>query len=1558
MTTVRLPGSSDLYTFSGFDDSGNVLLDPVPVDRKSGAGFMERARASFGGWDPEDQLRSWQAIRGNDNVRLSKNGEVEILENNQWKRVDESGLSVNDIADMIGKAPEVVASGVAAAAAIGTGGLSLPATLALGGMGAAGGAAGGDILRQAADFLLPGGGESKGMLERAQDVGQAALYGGVGEIGGQLLLRGAGGMLRKVGAPIAEAATGVSAKNMKDLAGEAGERIYPLIGRTDEVIGQVADDAQTLINQYRGNVSSRYQATFDEIFPTDAIFDTGKLKQSLTSVLKNSGIMDESGNLRRALPKTDWVHPKTGKKMTIFEAIDSVQTVGQANELKQMFDDLIRWGNQGVNKSGGKTKGALKQMRGRVNSQIKQHAKEAGVLRQFEKMNADYGSAMDKIRYLSGYFTNKTKEGTARNISSVAKRRIRETLQDIATEVPEHASVVQQMDDIVVAKSFEPFIQANKMDVGRGMQGLLAGAAVGNAPVAAAGYLATRPAVIKYPLYHGGKLVRKLKGKGSPGRAMSDIGDVAPDGPTAGGGMLDVDQAASRLSRTEAENPYFDHWFGKSAVRAEDGTPKRVYRGDYRGDKVGNQYRVVDGDEGGSGGVYWTDDPEQVKSAIGNSGKYDPNNADIRKSRARQTSLEGDLRANGASEDYIAAQKEFQAVNDEYDTYSDKFRNGEINLEEYAPILEKFNQAKEKSHQAYLKEQNRKPVPYGEEEQVEMFADVNAGRYRSLFDADEQPFKLQQQTAPQKPSQGTLFSRSKKGEATPRVDEKTIREIRKVAGRGGIEERRELARLLAERNPGSTINEAETTNSIYVRFQDGGEVRLSDHTSYGRNKPTHVITHNKTASKLAEMLERAEFAAKNNITNYKDLAEQWKQRQQREYRRSRASNGKTIQGKTAKAYGPNGEPYQFRYRLVELDDLVASHDRNLRPNKDFDQRLQPRDRTKHASRDQINEIVNKFVPQKLVHDSPSIQHGAPIVGADNMVESGNARVISLRELFGRRKAKWSAYVDEIKGKAEQFGLKADDLDAMDKPVLVRERLGDTDRAEFARLANEDDVAEMADVEIAMATAERLPDNQIASLEIPDSPGRPERVFASSAALTKALGASMPASKRAGIIDKNGGLSRTGRNRLKSAIFAKTYGGEDGTKLLDEFVESDEPALKGLENAIFNSLPAVAKLEAMVRSGATDSALSIADDIKKVARKRLELAETGLSVNDYLAQQSFFERELTPTQEALLSYVGANSRSAKNIATLFHEYANKVIEIPPPSQSSMFDVERPTQNQLLTQVLTEMGEEGTKAGRQSAKAAAEAIEGAPEKAAAPKPKYEAPEDSPSIPTKQPPKATATDAEPVTPEPQPTPAQEPVQQAASQRKQPNRERDNAVRIEAVYDELARARKRFPGTEIGVMQKHEPGVRGSIDVKTGAVLINPHEITSPQELREVLLHEIIGHKGLRGTVGKDLDRLLGRVQRRYPDRIRNRVKSWGISRSEAAEEVLAEIAEQDLSSGFTTEIIGRIREILSKKFDVQLKDKDVRFLLGRSKRHAEGKAYKAAVPGAAAAIGVSAQ
>lgn len=120
----------------------------------------------------------------------------------------------------------------------------------------------------------------------------------------------------------------------------------------------------------------------------------------------------------------------------------------------------------------------------------------------------------------------------------------------------------------------------------------------------------------------------------------------------------------------------------------------------------------------------------------------------------------------------------------------------------------------------------------------------------------------------------------------------------------------------------------------------------------------------------------------------------------------------------------------MRLKVVEADSLITSNDDTGRVNPDYPAELQPRDRSRAASEAQINEIASNLAP-RLLGRSPSATDGAPIVGPDNVVESGNGRTLAIRRAYQRGRAEHYR---------EWLADQGFDVAGMCAPVLVRERI--------------------------------------------------------------------------------------------------------------------------------------------------------------------------------------------------------------------------------------------------------------------------------------------------------------------------------------------------------------------------------------------------------------------------------------------------------------------------------------------------------------------------------------
>lgn len=369
-----------------------------------------------------------------------------------------------------------------------------------------------------------------------------------------------------------------------------------------------------------------------------------------------------------------------------------------------------------------------------------------------------------------------------------------------------------------------------------------------------------------------------------------------------------------------------------------------------------------------------------------------------------------------------------------------------------------------------------------------------------------------------------------------------------------------------------------------------------------------------------------------------------------------------------------GVPLAGRYALMEAEDLQPSHDTNLRPNPIYPPDLQPRERDRAASEMQVSSITQKLDPARL-GESADAANGAPIVGADGLVESGNARTIALQRVYQANGLKADQYRQHIAANAARFGLAPESITGMKNPVLVRVRTTPVNRAEFARQANAATVAAMSPSEQARSDAARMDD--VDGLT-PDDNG--DFSSGTSRDFVRRFMAKLPGTEQAGMIDAGGNLSQTGYSRIRNAVLAKAYG--DSPVLL-RMVESLDDNLRNVSKALMQAAPTVAKARQAINEGALFDA-DIAPDLMAAVEELSKLKDGGVSVHDALAQAGMFGDQYSPETRELLQFLADNLRRPRKIADFITTYYQALNAAGNPAQGSLLgEATAPAKGDLLT-----------------------------------------------------------------------------------------------------------------------------------------------------------------------------------------------------------------------------------------------------------------------------------
>lgn len=143
-----------------------------------------------------------------------------------------------------------------------------------------------------------------------------------------------------------------------------------------------------------------------------------------------------------------------------------------------------------------------------------------------------------------------------------------------------------------------------------------------------------------------------------------------------------------------------------------------------------------------------------------------------------------------------------------------------------------------------------------------------------------------------------------------------------------------------------------------------------------------------------------------------------------------ATKGKEVQVKFDDDNIPTGH-----VAIIEANQLQPSHKNGQRNPQHFIDEAQPKERKDDASVGAARKIAANIRPEEIT-SSVTAYTGAPTVNSRGEVIQGNNRSAALREMWDNHQEQGDKYKQYLIDNAESFGLKAEDIAVMDKPVLV------------------------------------------------------------------------------------------------------------------------------------------------------------------------------------------------------------------------------------------------------------------------------------------------------------------------------------------------------------------------------------------------------------------------------------------------------------------------------------------------------------------------------------------
>lgn len=314
--------------------------------------------------------------------------------------------------------------------------------------------------------------------------------------------------------------------------------------------------------------------------------------------------------------------------------------------------------------------------------------------------------------------------------------------------------------------------------------------------------------------------------------------------------------------------------------------------------------------------------------------------------------------------------------------------------------------------------------------------------------------------------------------------------------------------------------------------------------------------------------------------------------------------------------------------------------------------LQPRDRSRTSSDQQIQLMANQLDPARL-GESAEADRGAPIIGDDFIIESGNGRVQAIKRAYEQVPERAQAYRNFI---ADKYGF--DDARDMRMPVLVRVRmtaLSPDERKLFVQEANQSATMQFSATEKALIDQTKLgpPVMELwTGGEVTDAANRDfVRSFIQNV---------IPQAEQNSVMDANGNLSIDGKRRIEAAMLGKAFG---DANLLARIFESNDNNIRSIGGALLDVSGDWMNMRQAAIDGRMPERFDVTPQLVEAVRILDSLRETNRKLSDFLGTQEMFEQRDPATEAFLRGFFNAKLTRAvgrDQVYSLLKDYADVAV----------------------------------------------------------------------------------------------------------------------------------------------------------------------------------------------------------------------------------------------------------------------------------------------------------
>ena len=270
--------------------------------------------------------------------------------------------------------------------------------------------------------------------------------------------------------------------------------------------------------------------------------------------------------------------------------------------------------------------------------------------------------------------------------------------------------------------------------------------------------------------------------------------------------------------------------------------------------------------------------------------------------------------------------------------------------------------------------------------------------------------------------------------------EDALKKLEKAKSKGGVSIAEKIA---SEKERKAAIDAAKQELFVWQKIAGTANRRKMEADAERRRIADEAATLRKAEEeKLRAEREEAERIEREALNGVPDMVDDVpKDARARGYRRvnghkvDRQEPLQAAQGKEVDVKFSNDVVTSGNVAVIDASLLQPSHIQGVRNPLHFIDEAQPKERNDEASVLSARKIAENIRPEEIT-SSVTAYTGAPTVNERGEVIQGNSRSDALRLMWNSHPKQAEAYKKYLKDHAEDFGLSAEDIEAVQSPVLV------------------------------------------------------------------------------------------------------------------------------------------------------------------------------------------------------------------------------------------------------------------------------------------------------------------------------------------------------------------------------------------------------------------------------------------------------------------------------------------------------------------------------------------